>query len=307
MHLQIFFFSKQPKNKSTASSCIKRRPEPSALSVSLVVTPSPWGTRPPPFLPIASTFLKPCSPLPSTGLQLYLTSKPPLLLLNTRRCSSCRCLSCCVLVFLNGGCGSQGPKPPFQTTKGNKLYRSPYSTKPRLYFFLTHARACVHPPTHPHIRVFKGSSANRFNRQKFLLFFSLWEFFFFFYGVIFFFLPESVCVCVRACVCARACVCFLCAESQGGSLREDLPSVTSPFKDLPSSRQRQIASRNSSLCYLATPATLHPSLAAGLWKSQVAEPASQPASLPACQPANERIAFQLTTRKIRPLLLPMAR
>lgn len=67
------------------------------------------------------------------------------------------------------------------------------------------------------------------------------------------------------------------------------------------SRQRQIASRNSSLCYLATPGSyLTPSLAAGLWKSQVAEPASQPSQ---ASQAHERIAFQLTTRKIPPLLL----
>lgn len=86
MHLQIFFPpSKLPKNKSTACSCIKRRPEPSALSVSLVVTPSPWGTRCPLlFCPLNVPFLfsSPISnPLPSTWLKLYLTSKPPLLLL----------------------------------------------------------------------------------------------------------------------------------------------------------------------------------------------------------------------------------
>lgn len=64
------------------------------------------------------------------------------------------------------------------------------------------------------------------------------------------------------------------------------------------SRQRQIASRNSSLCYLATPATLHPHQQQGYGKARSpSQPASQPSQ------ANERIAFQLTTRKIRPLLL----
>ncbi|KAL7975785.1 hypothetical protein Chor_012509, partial [Crotalus horridus] len=62
------------------------------------------------------------------------------------------------------------------------------------------------------------------------------------------------------------------------------------------SRQRQIASRNSSCVTL-----LH-QIPYTLISSRAMEKPGRRASQPASQP-KERIAFQLTTRKIRPLLL----
>ncbi|KAG8129570.1 hypothetical protein E2320_016230 [Naja naja] len=279
MHLQIFFSSKQPKNKSTACSCIKRRPEPSALSVSLVVTSSPWGTHsPPPFLPFESLqppslhwvatvpHFRAASAVIVLEILVLLGQKPQK---GTHDVVVAAAASLVVFSFLFQ---SQGPKPPFQTTKGNKLYRSPYSTKPRLFFFNTRTRFQIDLIDRK-FQIFLMHKSSSSSSQK-------------------------VCACARV----RACVFFVrllrakeahCVRTCHRSppllkIFHVMYPLSNTSRRSRASRQRQIASRNSSLCYLATPATLHPSLAAGLWKSQVAEPASLPACLPACQPASQR-------------------